>query len=102
MMRRLALAGAATLILVAVSPARAEHTAGETQTSVELGLGLRFERDGFTLDGRLSGPGGPWGLRLGGRLRPGGFSLDGRVHDAERGYDFRLDGDLSASPQPKL
>lgn len=99
MKRLFALSGAATLILVAVSPARAEHTTGETQTSVELGLGLRLGRDGFTLDGRLNGPGGPWGLWLGGRLRPWGFSLDGRVHDAERGYEFRLDGNLSASPR---
>ena len=99
MRRLLALSGAATLILVAVSPVRAEHTTGATPMAVELGLGLRFGRDGFALDGRLNGPGGPWGLSLGGRLRPWGFSLDGRVHDAERGYDFRLDGDLSASPR---
>lgn len=100
MRRLLAFAGVATLALVVVSPAGAEHSTGELQTSVDLGLGFRFGREGFTLDGRANGPGGPWGLRLDGRLRSEGFTLDGRIHDAERGYDFRLDGSLT--PIPKL
>lgn len=95
-----ALGGAAMLALVALSPAGAEHNAGELQTSVDLGLGFRFGHEGFTLDGRGNGPGGPWGLRLDGRLRSEGFSLDGWIRDAERGYDFRLDG--SVAPIPKL
>jgi hypothetical protein len=97
MTRMLALSMAATLILGVVGPACAEHTTGEVQTSVELGLGLRFARDGFSLDSRLNGPGGPWGIRLDGRLRPGGFGLEGRLQGGERGYDFRLDGSLSES-----
>jgi hypothetical protein len=98
MRRLLGLAGAAALTLVAVSPAGADHNAGELQTSVDLGLGLRFGREGFTVDGRGNGPGGPWGLRLDGRLRQEGFSLEGWIRDAERGYDFRLDGTLRATP----
>jgi hypothetical protein len=99
MMRRLlALAGAAILILGAVGPAGAESR-GELQTLVDLGLGLRFGREGFTVDGRVNGPGGPWGLRLDGRLRPEGFTLDGRVDDPQRNYDFRLDGSFTATPK---
>jgi hypothetical protein len=97
MTRMLALSMTAMLILGVAGPAFAEHTTGEAQTSVELGLGLRFAHDGFSLDSRLNGPGGPWGLRLDGRLRPGGFGLEGRVHSGERSYDFRLDGSLSQS-----
>jgi hypothetical protein len=85
----------ATLLLGAVGPARAEHTAGALQPSVELKLGFRAGPDGFTLESRGNGPSGPWDLWLDGRLRPGGFSLDGRLRDGERGYDLRLDGSLS-------
>jgi hypothetical protein len=104
MKARVALGGAVVLMLAAVSPllavdpAGAEHNAGELQTSVDLGLGFKFGREGFTLDGRGDGPGGPWGLRLDGRVRPEGFSLDGWIRDAEKGYDFRLDGSLRATP----
>ena len=95
----LALSVTATLILGAVCPARADHSAGELQTSVELKLGFRFGRDGFSLGSRVNGPSGPWDLWLDGRLRPGGFSLDGQFQDSKRGYDLRFDGNLSESPR---
>jgi hypothetical protein len=98
MRRLLAFAGAMTLMLGAVSPAGAESK-GEVQTLVDLGLGLRFGREGFTVDGRVNGPGGPWGLRLDGQLRPEGFKLDGRIDDPKQGYDFRLEGSFTATPK---
>lgn len=99
MRRLLGFAGAAALTLVAVSPAGADHNAGELQTSVDLSLGLRYGREGFSLNGRANGPGGPWGLRLDGLLRPEGFTIDGRIDDPQKNYDFRLDGSFTTTPK---
>jgi hypothetical protein len=86
------------LAVIAVSVVGAEHDTVPLPSSVEFGVGMKVGRDGFTLDGRVSGPGGPWGLLLDARWRPWGFTLDGRLLDGGRGHDFRLQGGLSGEP----
>jgi hypothetical protein len=95
MRKLIVLALVVALAVVAVRAVGAEHNSGELQSPLEFGMGLKFGRDGFTLDSRVQGPGGgPWGLLLDGRWRAWGFTLGGRLLDGGKGYAFRLDGGL--------
>jgi hypothetical protein len=83
----------AGLVLVgAVLVAAAPVDAGELQTIFD--LSFRVRDGGFTLGGRVDGPGGPSSGAVSGRLKPGGVVLDGWLDDRGRTTMFEIDASI--------
>ncbi len=79
------------------SAALAEHNSAEPRQpgrSMDLDLGLRLGRDGFSLGGRLFGLDGVYGAWLNGQVRREGFTVDGRIQDPDRSWNFRFNADV--------
>ena len=100
-------------VLLAVSPARAEHNSAppalgateiydergtrldvpgaETSLDIDLKLGLNGFRLGSRLFGEKGYLGGAW---LNGETRKDGFSLDGRVEHEGKAHNFKFNADI--------
>lgn len=98
----------AAVVLALAAPAAADHLTLDPRARphaprpFDADVNVRFDDDGFHIDGRVFGFGQSLGGWLRGRLRDGGVTLDGHVQ-GERSYDFRLDADTDGwTPRLKL